>query len=53
MSKGLFFWIVFIVSILFSGFAIEPRTWRTLGPWAVIYILVGVLGWATFGAAVQ
>lgn len=52
MSKGLLFWIVYIVVIAISFFVNWPLERRSAS-WIAILVLIGVLGWAVFGAVVQ
>ncbi len=53
MTLALLFWVIFIISILFGGYANRA----TIGAWAmgslVLWVLIGILGWAVFGAAVH
>ncbi len=54
MTLGLLFWLVYIIVLLFGGFlTYQPNQLRPLGVHAVYMILVGLLGWAEFGAAVH
>jgi len=54
MTLGLAFWIIFLVFIVL-GF--PGSTWLgDRGPWAnwlVGALLIGLLGWATFGAMIR
>ena len=51
MSKGAWFWIIYVIVALFGGVI----CWRTPAarPWGwvlvCIFILVGLVGWAQFG----
>lgn len=52
MPKGLLFWVIFIIGvILYSGlnWPFSRPAWGGI----IIFILIGILGWATFGAIVQ
>ena len=53
MTISLLFWIIFIISFLFGGYSNRAslRAWATGD--LVIWILIGILGWAVFGAAVH
>jgi hypothetical protein len=53
MPKGLAFWIVYLMALLFTIWAGWP--WGTLSsvPVLVLFFLIGILGWAQFGAPIQ
>ena len=57
MPLGILFWVLFVISIVFCVWsnydAAQPLWYRRAGAYAVLWILVGILGWATFGAVVQ
>lgn len=50
MSIGLLFWILMIVSFVFSAWTTWPAGWRGAGPSLLVYVLLFLLGWAQFGA---
>jgi hypothetical protein len=54
MSAGIWFWILYVISLVFSGWAVGftggPRVW---GGSLVLFILIGLLGWRVFGAPLQ
>lgn len=53
MTLGLFFWIVFIVAVPFGGYGWWrlPAEQRVVGGASfIIYLLIGLLGWAVFGS---
>jgi hypothetical protein len=53
MPLGAFFWIIFVICILFSGFVWYTPTFRYgWAPNVVIWVLIGILGWAVFGPVV-
>ena len=53
MSIGLVFWIIMLVGLIFGLYSNRA----TLPVWAgnslVVWILLALLGWAVFGAAVH
>jgi hypothetical protein len=57
MTLGLFFWVVYIIAILFgvwSNYAANDPLWtRRFGAYGILWLLVGVLGWANFGPPVH
>jgi len=57
LPAGILFWVIFVVALLFSGYAgwsspAENR-WRSVGMTLVIFILLGLLGWHSFGPVIQ
>ena len=54
MDKGLLFWIIFVVALLFYGFGpfVGGPYYERMGSWPLI-ILIFLLGWATFGFVVK
>lgn len=54
MSFSLLFWIIYIVAVLFGGYVgYAPANRWYLGPFGIVMILVGLLGWKVFGPAVH
>jgi hypothetical protein len=57
MPLGILFWVVFVISLLFgvwSNYAPADPLWtRRAGAYGVLWLLVGILGWAVFGAVVK
>lgn len=55
MGAGIWFWIIFVIAIVFGGMGFGGvwgmRSWQ--GAWVVVMILLGLLGWHTFGPVVQ
>lgn len=55
MGAGIWFWIIYVLSLLLGG----GWYWRTpaLQPWGPIgliqFILIGLLGWGVFGAPIH
>jgi hypothetical protein len=55
MSAAIWFWLIWVFSLLFGGF----WYWRTpgsqpFGPYALVfYILTGLLGWGVFGQPIR
>jgi hypothetical protein len=52
MSISLLFWVLYIVGVLFSGWAVWPFT-RASAPTLWVLVLIALLGYAQFGAAVH
>jgi hypothetical protein len=54
MSIGLMFWVIMVVWLVFgvvsSG---KPFTWQNIGGSLILFILLALLGWAVFGAAIH
>ena len=56
MSIGLLFWILYIIALVFGLWSNWPATgpaFRPLGGTLLIFVLIGLLGWKCFGAAVH
>lgn len=54
MSAGIWFWIIYVISILFCGYWLWPfGTDRWGWPSLVIFVLIGLLGWGVFGAPIR
>lgn len=55
MPAGIWFWIIYVIIGILGGFwgcAVCPdRRW--FGGGAVIYILIGLLGWGVFGPPIR
>ncbi len=52
MSKGLLFWIIWILCLL-SFFGAMFWGWPSVYSGGVMLVLFGLLGWHNFGAPVQ
>lgn len=61
MPLGILFWTIYVIAIIFglwSNYEItqpgQPPLWfRRAGAYLVLWLLVGMLGWETFGAVVR
>jgi hypothetical protein len=57
MTLSILFWVLYIVFLIFSlwtGYVPDqPYPFTRWGGSVVIFILVGILGWAVFGAPVH
>ena len=56
MNIALLFWVIYIISVLFgfwSSWPIGPANAKPLSLTLIIFILIGLLGWQVFGAAVH
>lgn len=49
MSKELLFWVVFVIAFVFSAWSGSPNWRGWAGGSLVFFVLIGLLGWATFG----
>ena len=52
MSKSLAFWIIYLIAIVLTVFLNWPLG-RLSAQWLVIMLLIGIIGWAVFGAAIK
>ncbi len=57
MPLGLFFWVIYIIAVLFGFWAnyeaAQPLWYRRAGAYLILWLLVGVIGWQVFGAAIH
>jgi len=56
MTIGLLFWIVFLVALIFGagwGWPRDPANRYAFGSWVVLWVLLGLLGWAAFGSPIK
>jgi hypothetical protein len=57
MSVGNWFWIIYVIAILFGSWfnyeAGQPLWYRRAGAYAILWILVGFLGYRVFGFVVK
>jgi len=55
MSAGIWFWIIFVLSLLFTGWGYysHPAGWPSMGMSLIQFVLFGLLGWQVFGAPIQ
>lgn len=59
MTRALLFWMIFIIWILFSGFVlfgnddVRIRTWVPTGNSLILVLLIGLLGWESYGPAIK
>lgn len=56
MSKQLLFWILWVLSFLFmlwSGWPFAAENRKTASTSMLLFILVGILGWSLYGAAIK
>lgn len=52
MSLGIWFWVIYVLSLLFGVWApSQPNLVRWA--WWPLFICTGILGWEVFGAAVH
>lgn len=55
MPAGFWFWLLYVICILFSGWLSYPFStgWRPFGVTLVTFILIGLLGWHVFGPVLR
>jgi hypothetical protein len=53
MTLGLLFWVLFIIAAVFSLYQNRAAFPAWAGGSLLYFVLIGLLGWATFGAAVH
>jgi len=52
MNLSLFFWVVYLI-VLIVGFWQAQWSVKAYVPNLIILILIGILGWSVFGAAIH
>lgn len=52
MSKGLLFWIVYVLVVVFGLWHFWPSP-LSATPYGVVMLLVGLIGWQVFGPPVK
>ncbi len=58
MSAGIWFWWLWVLTLIFGGWGMNPWRpagvpWAPFGSWLVLFILVGLLGLHVFGSPVR
>lgn len=57
MPIGILFWVLYVVCLIFGMFIGytpgQPYTYRNWGGSLMVFILIGILGWAVFGSVVK
>ncbi len=53
MSLALLFWVLYIIAIVFSCYTNRASMPAWAGGSFVQFVLIGILGWAVFGAAIH
>ena len=57
MPIGIWFWVFYVLAILFGTWLnyepAQPLWFRRAGAYAVLWLLVGLLGWRVFGSVVK
>ena len=53
MSLALLFWVLYIIAIVFSLYTNRANWPGWAGGSLVQFVLIGILGWAVFGAAIH
>lgn len=58
MAAGTWFWLLYVICVLFGMWSDWPigqekPNYRPLGGRLVVFILLGLLGWAVFGSPLK
>jgi hypothetical protein len=59
MAASVWFWLLYVLCLLlglFLGWPADPAdraAWRPVGVTVVMFVLLGLLGWAVFGAPLK
>ncbi len=52
MTAGIWFWVLYVVSLIFTGYCWWPFN-TDRGPSILLYVLLGLLGWGVFGPPIR
>lgn len=57
MTKELAFWVIYLISFFIGGWSYyetgQPMPYRRAGGYLVLWVLVGIVGWAVFGPPIK
>jgi hypothetical protein len=57
MPLGILFWVVYVIAVVFGAWSSytpgNPAWFRPFGAYAILWLLVGILGWHAFGPVVR
>lgn len=55
MPKGVAFWMIMIIVLLFGGWGWYVGTWgwQVMGISFVVWVLIALVGWQVFGPPIQ
>lgn len=55
MTLGLLFWILMLLWIVGYGYGVtrSPLNWPIIGPNILLFVLLLILGWQSFGAPIK
>jgi len=56
MTLSLLFWVLYILVLVFgigSNWPVSDANRKPLGSWLLLFILIGLLGWQSFGPAIH
>jgi hypothetical protein len=54
MGANIWFWLIYVMSLVFGGWLIWPgQDRRLMGSWGILFILIGILGWGLFGSPIK
>jgi len=60
MGANIWFWILFVITLIFGIFVQSPwrqggtvYPWAPFGSWLILFILIGILGIGVFGSPIR
>lgn len=57
MPLSIWFWVIYVIAILLGGWSsydsTQPLWYRRAGAYAILWLLVGLLGYGVFGPVVK
>jgi len=61
MSANIWFWILWVLTLVFGIFVQNPwrpnnspsYPWAPFGSWLILFILIGIVGWGVYGPPIR
>lgn len=53
MDKAIWFWIIYVICVVFSGWSLWPGDRKVWGGSLVLYVLIFLLGLGVFGSPIK
>jgi hypothetical protein len=58
MGANIWFWIIYVFTLVFGLWGINPwrpagAVWAPFGSWLILFILIGILGLHDFGSPIR
>ena len=59
MGANIWFWILYVITLIFGVWGMNPwrpatgQPWAPFGGWLILFVLVGILGIGVFGSPIR